>query len=1176
MHLKSNKAASVVEADFCVHAANDIDNINPLRGAFARRNLLNKFTYRILGLFAALMFVLTPFTFAQTTTTGDILGVVSDSSGAVVPGAKITLKSTESGETRTDTSNAQGQYRFSLLKPGAFQVSAASQGLKSNLENVVVLVGQALEVNIKMNPQGTTTVMEVTTQGSILQTENANIETSFNKKQVDELPMPGGDLTTLAMTAPGIRVNVTGGSSNMNANGIPGASVLFTLDGMDQNDPANNINNSGASNNLLGANAVGEVAIVTNAYSPQYGRMAGAQVNMVGITGSNQFHGNLFYNFNFEKLNANAFFANSSGTPRGRSDAHQFGGRIGGPVWKNKIFFFFDDENLRYVLPGSGIVSLVSPQLQTYTLAHVPAAELPLYQDYFKLINGSPGINRAVPVTNGSGVLQDGNNRLGCGTSGTFYKTPTGTGGIFGVDTPCAIAFGTNTTQINTELNYTIRADVNLTNAQKVNFRYQRDQGVQATGTSPINPLYNSVSVQPQNQYALTHTWVMTPAMVNTVTASALWYSALFGVQNFAQTSALMPDSIGIGEGGANGGGFATVGAGAFPNGRNVGHFQINDDWSWTKGKHTLKAGVNARYDQYTYTSIASGAFLGSYSLGDISDFANGKLSFNGNGLSSFTQSFPLYGALHFRFPSADYYVADEWNVTKDLKISYGLRLEENNNPSCIEKCFVLTNVPFNSTQYQGGLSVPYNTTLTKQNNLFYGTGGPIWQPRVGIAWKPAMGGGKTVVRGGIGLFATNYTDGLGGTLANQVPNKFAPSGLNFGTVGLITDPTSAAYTAQASANAFQAGFSSGATLATIQNLVKPATFSLPSISSFPSNYLAPHTLEWSLEIQQEIDSHNSVSVSYVGNHGYDIAESVNANLYANSTTSTKYYGNIYGGLPTAPADARFTNVTQYYNNGVSNYNSLTVLYRHTYSWGLTGQVHYTWSHDLGTLGFFNPNNINNGYGSLSFDNRHQVATDLLWSQPFKTSNKAVNALIKGWTIGGKMYIYSGAPFSVTDSKIASNVNSAVSFVSVLADLTTPSAFNMSCNKSNAVGQACLNRSEFATYPTALNTPFVAGQPIQTDFGNIAPNSFRGPGYFDIDLSVQRSFAIREKWKFQFGAQAYNFLNHPNFANPSGTYTSGSFGQITSTLGPPTSIYGTGQGASVSGRLVVLTGTFNF
>ncbi len=190
------------------------------------------------------------------------------------------------------------------------------------------MVGQAQELNLAMNAQGANTVVEVTSEAPILQAENANLETSFNQKQVEDLPMAGGDLTTLAMTVPGIRVNVTGGSGNMNANGIPGVFHSVHAQRHGQNDPANNLNNSGASNNLLGANEVGEAAVVMNAYSPQYGRMAGAQVNMVGISGTNQFHGNLFYNFNWQDLNANSFFNNATSTPRGRSDAHQFGGRV--------------------------------------------------------------------------------------------------------------------------------------------------------------------------------------------------------------------------------------------------------------------------------------------------------------------------------------------------------------------------------------------------------------------------------------------------------------------------------------------------------------------------------------------------------------------------------------------------------------------------------------------------------------------------------------------------------------------------------------------------------------------------------------------------------------------------------------------------------------------------------
>ena len=1112
--------------------------------------------------------------FAQTTTTGDVAGVVADITGAVIPNATVTIKSLDTNEVRTAVTNQTGQYRFSLLKPGDYEISAASNGLKSNTQRFTALVGQVTAINLTANVQATQEVVEVQAQGTVIQTENANLETGFTSMQVKDLPMAGGDLTTLAMTVPGIRVNVTGGSGNMNANGIPGSSILFTLNGMDENDPANNLNNSGASNNLLGANEVGEAAVVLNAYSPQYGRMAGAQVNLVGLSGTNQFHGNVFYNFNFQALNANSFFNNATLTPRGRSDAHNFGGRIGGPILKNKLFAFFDDENLRYVLPGAGVVSLPSPQLQTYTLAHVPAASVPLYQDMFNLLKTAPGFNRAVPVTNGAGQLQDGNGALGCGT-GTFKGTPTGAGGKFGVDTPCALALGTNNTQLNTEQLYTIRADYNISNSQKVFFRFNHDFGVQATGTSPINPAFNAVSIQPQYQGSVNHTWVMTPALVNNIVASVLWYSALFGVQDFNQTSTLMPEAIQINDGGANGGGFPTFGAATYPYGfavgRNVGHIQFNDDLSWSKGTHTIRAGIAYRRDRYNYSSIAQNAFIGQYNLNDMADFANGKLNFSGTGLgSSFSQSYPRYGNLHFHIPSADIYASDEWAVTRRLKLTYGVRFEDNFNPTCVENCFVLMNTPFDSPSYQGGANVPYNSTVATHSNLFYHSEGAIVEPRLGIAWQPFNNSGKTVIRAGLGLFSTNYTDGTAGTFANQIPNKFAPSGLTFGNIGLANDPTSSATAAQQSANAFFSGFGSGYTLTQLRAAVAPANFSTPSFASQPATYHAPHTVEWSFEIQHAITPNNVLVASYVGNHGYDILESVNANMFTGSTGITRY-GGAYAGLPTAAPDPRFVTVTQYFNNGVSRYNALTLAYRHTYSFGLTTQIHYTWSHALGTVGFYNPFNPISGYGNLGFDNRHQLSGDLLWTQNRKMPNHVANALLHGWIVGAKFYAYSGAPFSVTDSKIPSQVNSAGGVLTPLADVVVAGAVGSDCGRV-AINGPCMPKTDFATY--ASNSGVAA--PIQTDWGNVAPNSFRGPGYFDIDTNLSRNFAIKERFTFNFGIQAYNVLNRPNFANPSGSISSGSFGLITGTLGPPTSIYGSFQGASVSGRVLVLTGRFSF
>ncbi len=1134
-------------------------------------------------LFAALLLaalcVITPLAFSQTVTTGDVVGVITDTSGAVVPGATVTLKSVDSGETRTATTNDQGQYRFPLLKPGDYILSAGTAGLKSNNTRFTLLVGQEQEMNLTMNPQGTSTIVEVTSEAPIVQTENANLETSYNAKQVQELPMPGGDLTTLAMTVPGVRVAVTGGSGNMNANGIPGSSILYTLNGMDENDPANNLNNSGASNNLLGANEVGEAAVVLNAYSPQYGRMAGAQVNLLGISGTNQFHGNAFYNFNWEELNANSFFANATGTPRGRSDAHQFGGRFGGPIIKNKLFGFFDEENLRYVLPAAGVVSLPSPQLEAYAIAHVPAASIPLYQDMFSLIAGAPGLNRAVPVSNGPGQLQDGLGHLGCG-SGTFTGTAT-TGGVFGVNVPCAVALGTNNTELNTENYLTVRADYNVSNNHKLFFRFNRDWGVQATGTSPINPLFNAVSVQPQYQGGIGYTAVLTPTLVNNFVGSVIWYSALFGVQDFAATTKAMPEAIALADGGANGGGFPTVGASVYPNGfpvgRNIGHIQFNDDLAWTKGAHTIKAGFAYRRDRYNYSSIAQSAFVGQYSLNDLADFANGKLNFTPSaGLgSSFTQAYPQYAALHFRFPSIDYYVSDEWAVTRNLKLTYGIRLEDNFNPTCIENCFVHTNVPFNSPSYQGGVTVPYSTTLLTKSNLFYNSEGAIPEPRFGFAWKP-FSNDKTVIRGGIGLASTNYSDGIGGTLAGQIPNKFTPSGLTFGNIGLATDPTSSATSAQQSATGFFNGFAAGDTLAQIKALVAPATFSTPSITSFPSTYRAPKDIEWSFEIDREITAHNVFALIYTGNHGYNLAETVNANMFTNAAGVARYGGG-FDGLPTAAPDGRFVSATQYYNNGVSNYDGLTIQYRHSFSYGLQAQIHYTWSHSLGSAGtsttnsFYNPFNINSAYGNLNFDNRHQLAGDMVWVQPHKFENKVVNGLASNWTLGAKFYLYSGSPFSVTDSKIPAQINSAGGVLTPLADLLTSSQLGANCGKP-AVNAPCLNKADFTTYSSSSGV----SAPIQTDWGNVAPDSFYGPGYFDIDAQLTRGFKIKEKATFALGLQAYNVLNHANFANPSGSISSGAFGTITATVGPPTSIYGSFQGASVSGRVMVLTGRFTF
>jgi hypothetical protein len=1114
----------------------------------------------------AVLFILVPFAFSQTLTTGDVVGIVTDTTGAVVPAATVTMKSVDTNEVRTVTSNGAGEYRFSLMKPGEYILSAVSAGLKSNNTRFNVQIGQEQAMNVTLNPQGTSTVIEVTAEATLVQTENANLTTSYNTKQVTELPMGGGDLTTLAMTVPGVRVSVKGGSGNMNANGVPGASILFTLNGADVMDPYLNLNNSGASNNLLGANEIAEAAVILNAFSAQYGRMAGGQENLVGKSGANAFHGNLVHNYNDAIFNANDWFRNANGTARNRAVANQYGGSVSGPVIKNKVFFFFDTEGLRYALPASSNVVLPSKEFQSYVLSHINASAVPYYQDAFALINAAPGLNRAVPVTTGTGVLQDTTGNLGCQTKGTFKTKGIAApgGGIFGQTVSCAVAFLSSNNQLNTEGLIIARGDYNVSDKHKLNFRYQYDHGVQATSTSAINPAFNSTSIQPQHAGQMNYTWIVSPSLQNNFIGQSSWYSAIFGVTDFAKVQTLMPERFTFGDGGDNGAGFTSIGS-TFPTGRNVGQLQLIDDLSWTKGRHTVKAGMNYRYNKVTDTSIASNSYVGTYSFQDLSDFATGQINASGKG-SAFSQGFPILFAAHIRVYSLNFYGQDDWAITKNLKLSFGLRMERNKNPSCTDNCFARMNTQFGFAPYQGGANVPYNQTISTGLPTAYASyQSAVWEPRFGFAWSPFGSSGRraTVIRGGIGLFSNVPQASIVSSVFGNTPNKFSPS-VPFGQVGPATDNASSLAAAIASNSTFQSGFKGGSTLTQIQSSLKAQgiTFATPSYYSPPNHFLPAKILQWNFEIEQPFTNHDVLSVTYTGNHGYD--ESL-TNADANSfTAATSLYPGGFAGLPTAAPDPRFLTVNQVLVNGVSNYDALIVQVRHSFARGLQGQMGWTWSHNLADTAVINPFSLASGYGPLNFDTRHMLTGDMVYSEPYKFHNKIVNAAASGWTMGAKFFAYTGNPFSVTNSSLAARINSGGGIGNtILADLLVPAAQGTSCD-TNAIHVQCLTASQFSTTTSQL------------DFGNIAPNQFRGPGYFDIDAQVTKNFTIKEKYKFGFGTQFYNILNHPNFNNPSGSVTSAGLGLITSTVGPPTSIYGSFQGAIVSGRVMVMQGKFTF
>ncbi len=1137
------------------------------------------------------------FVAAQTLTSATIVGTVTDSAGAVVPSASIHVVQAGTGLVSEVKANADGSYRLPFLKPGDYTLTIANTGFSEATRTIHLLVGQEQRVNVALGTETAQQSVTVDASEPLLQTENGNEVSSYSQSYVEKTPVNGGDITNVAFTTPGLRLNVGGGNANFNVNGLPFNATLFTLNGADIVEPYNLNNKSGASNNTLGANDVAEAAVVTNAYSAQYGREAGAQVNYISKSGTNQFHGNLVENYNGSFLNANDYFNNLNGTPRARSVANLYGASLGGPVLKSKLAFFADTEGLRYALPSSGVVSLPSPALQQYILGQVPAASRPTYQSLFALYNAAPGIARAVPVTNGTLPLQDSTGHLGCGTQTFPGHSVNGTSGPrFGVDTPCAVAFGTTASSINTESFTAGRLDYNISDSQKIYFRVSHDFGTQASFTSPVSPVYNRQSVQPWTIPQLNYTWAIRPNLVNNLILNGNWYSAVTGPANFAQAEALLPAAFSFTDGGANGGssvvngvtgtssgGLAAVGP-SLPVGRRGEQFGLIDDISWSIGQHSIQAGINDRNNRISDSNIASGSVVGTYAFADLTDFTTGLVDGTGRG-SNYTQAFPLLQTVHTRLNSLNFYGQDEWKLRKELNLTYGVRFELQGNPSCQENCYSRPNTAFLGAGYRAGLAVPYNTTIqTGLHNTFQHFEGIITEPRVAVAYSPTQG--RPVLRGGIGLFANTIPGNLTADVFDNPPNRFTPT-VSTGIVGGTDVAGSAQTAAFASSQAFQSGFAQGLTLSQLQAaLPAGSTFAAPALYVNPETYHTIRVLEWSGELEQPLGSRDLVSLAYSGNHGYD--EPLTNTAANASVSNAALYPGGFGGLPAATPDPRFSTVTQVSVAGYSNYNGLTVTERHALTHGLQGQISYTWSKALEYGNVYNPvafqasggSESAGAYGPTNFDTRHNVEADLLYTEP-RLRRTWLNATAGGWTLGGKLYRYSGRPFSVTNSLIQSSLtgrsftndfplsSSFPSTTTILADRLTNTATGVSCGKA-AVRSACLGTNQFASVVSAGNR---AGQ---LDFGNTAPNSFRGPGFFSISTQLSKTFPVRESAHFDLGAEAYNLLNHTNLAVPNSNLGASGFGLITSTVSSPTSIYGTRQGAVVSGRVLVVFGKFQF
>jgi hypothetical protein len=1122
---------------------------------------------------------------AQSLVSGEVDGTVVDSTGAVVPSASVNLSSTETGFNETTTTGSTGTFRFALVKPGKYNLTVTQSGFATVKNTVTVSLGQVTEVPVKLEVSSKVESIEITTSAPLLQTENANLATTVDRQSIEMVPSPGQDITNYALTTPGVTVSTGAGYGNFTANGLPGTANLYTVNGNDYNDPFNNLNNSGSSNLLLGSNELQEITIVTNGYTGEYGRAAGANVNYTTKSGTNQFHGNAGYWYNGTLLNANDFFANSTSpaTQRPHAVSNQWVGSFGGPIIKDKLFFFYDNEGLRYVVPGGGPVWVPTDDFAAATLANIavngPGGSLPFYQNIFKLYAGAPGIGRATPIFGACGDL------AGHTIGGVTFENGAGTPGI-----ACAKTFQSTVNSLNKEWLQAFTVDWNATQRDNFRFRVKTDRGVQATGTDPINAAFDANSPQPEDDGQMVWTHVFGSTMTNQFIMAGLYYSAIFGPPNLAKALATFPSTISFADGapftnlGGGGNNGAGLGDSNYPQGRNVAQYQVIDDFSWTRGNHGIKFGINFRGNRIS-TWTAGVNTSGTIAMNSMTDFFYGVVSQTGatafaNGGDTYSQRFSNQTAQPESLYSLGFYIQDEWRMKPSLKFTFALRADSNSNEQCRRGCYARPAGPFSSMNHD--ITTPYSASiLTGVHSFFPSVQAVAWGPRIGFAWTPnskLWQPGSTVIRGGFGMFPQLYPGLLGDFFVTNPPYV-----VNYSVLGTIPTPISfdvpgnIREQAQNSNSVFQSLFSSGGTLAQMQAALP--NFSKPTLNTIVGNVNNSMFYEWNLQVEHTFAKNNVISFDYVGNKGTNIfVRNQGLNAYCAPGRPGCPVGTLFNGdIPSVPTDPRFASVLQVENNGISNYNGLTASYTHRFSHGLTVNFNYNYSHALddvsnGGLSQYNLSQTGNSlrvqvdpynlrhlnYSNSDYDFRNSISANYYYLIPFKSSNQFVNAVAGGWSFGGTFYYRSAVPWSVRNSGVNSNITNGASMVGLADYLGGPT----SCGAPN--------------YSCPLASQFASTGSSQRDLGNVPRNFFRGPSYFNSDLNLQKDFHATERLIFSLGASAFNVFNHPNFDIPINNVHSSLFGQTFQTVTPPNSPYGNFQGATVSGRIVQVFGKFKF
>jgi Carboxypeptidase regulatory-like domain len=1116
-------------------------------------------------LFGAMTLSVCPSLYGQAT--GSISGTISDASGAAISAAKITVTDPGNGLTRESVADESGHYLVPVLGIGNYTIRAEVKGFQTTEQRGVRLqVDEHRELNFTLAPATVQQNVEVVASEVAVETSNSTLGQVITSQQVAELPLNGRDFVQLATLTPGTTAETNpnsffngGASSEVSARGSFSLSVGgsranstdWLLDGNDNNELT-----SGGISILPSIDAIQEFKVLTYNYSAEFGTRAGPTVLVTTKSGSNQLHGSLFEFFRNTSLDSRSFFAASTE----QFNLNQFGGAIGGPIVKDKTFFFADIQNKmqRHGIPFTGLVPsqamragdftddafgnprsgfLTNPNVSSSTTFQCDSAGNPEPVN----ANGSQpaGVScNKIPA----GLLNPISQKLI-----NLYPLPNANNAALGYN------YVNEPVRKLNEGEFDVKLDHNFSKDDYAFARFSYDQATSyvpggSPGFAEANPFGSNQGILNHGRnVALSETHVFSPNTVNQVSGG---YNRIFNYISSQGTGSCISQAFGIP--GANLGGescgltstqldggywsLGDRGFSPFQGGTNV--FSVSDTLDMVRGKHDIKVGGGIRGNQMNIKTegfadgywIFSGAWTGEAEadlvLG-LPSLAIHDQTFNGNVIG---RRWKMYRP----------FIEDDWRISKSLTLNLGL-------------AWALTTPITEAANRQADFDPATGNFLVAGQGASATAGIKMdktaFEPRIGLAWKP-FGSANTVVRGGYAIFHdSSWSQGAQGLWQNPPyyaeSDRFAFGGsCTFATAACATNPAT-----PPSAISVSDGFQSITTPPT------PSTFS-GTIQSQNTDFKLGRVQQFNVNVEHELPGHVVVTAGYAGSRSSHILiDGNNINV-----TSPSACGSVSGyalgcGQSTLPYPAfPFSTIANISDVGRAHYNSLQIKAETKSSrYGLYALIGYTNSRAydngftdglgslLGATYYPLPNWQKLDWGLSQINVNQNFTASLTYQLPFgkgrrfgNSWNGAANAVLGGWEVDVIEKALSGFPVFIVDSSNSSGVN-----------------FENNGNSLNRPNQTCSPSSGGSTLSQFFNTSCFAA-PAAGELGNASRTPTSGPNFVNTDFSAIKHFALpREGMRLDFRSEFFNLFNHAQFGTPGGDINSATFGVVNTTVGNP-------------------------